>query len=49
MNPKIDAFSYKVGMINCFVEMVACGVKKLAIKISQKESVSPYSSIGDEQ
>jgi len=31
MNLKIDAFSYKVGMINCFVEMAACGVKKLAI------------------
>ncbi len=31
MNLKIDEFSYKVGMINCFVEMVACGVKKLAI------------------
>ena len=31
MSQKIDEFSYKVGMINCFVEMVACGVKKLAI------------------
>lgn len=31
MIPRIDEFSYKVGMINCFVEMVACGVKKLAI------------------
>ena len=31
MSLKIDEFSYKVGMINCFVEMVACGVKKLGI------------------
>ena len=28
---QIDTFSYQLGMINCFVEMVACGVKKLAI------------------
>jgi hypothetical protein len=31
MKLEIDMFSYKVGMINCFVEMVACGVKKLGI------------------
>lgn len=28
---KIDTVSYELGMINCFVEMVACGVKKMAI------------------
>ena len=28
---KIDALSFQLGMINCFVEMVACGVKQLAI------------------
>ena len=28
---KIDRISFQVGMINCFAEMVACGVKKLAI------------------
>ncbi len=28
---KIDRISFNLGMINCFVEMVACGVKRLAI------------------
>ena len=28
---KLDIISYQIGMINCFVEMVACGVKKMAI------------------
>ncbi len=28
---QIDRISFQLGMINCFVEMVACGVKKLAI------------------
>lgn len=27
----LDPLSYKIGMINCFIEMVACGVKPLAI------------------
>jgi hypothetical protein len=27
----IDKISFQLGMINCFVEMVACGVKKLAL------------------
>lgn len=27
----LDPISYKIGMINCFIEMVACGVKPLAI------------------
>jgi len=27
----IDTYSFQLGMINCFVEMVACGVKRLAI------------------
>ncbi len=28
---KIDHHSFQLGMINCFVEMVACGVKRLAV------------------
>jgi len=28
---KIDRMSFQLGMINCFVEMVACGVKRLAL------------------
>jgi hypothetical protein len=28
---KIDPVSFQLGMINCFCEMVACGVKKLAL------------------
>ncbi len=28
---KIDRLSFQLGMINCFAEMVSCGVKKLAI------------------
>ncbi|MBN1223171.1 MAG: hypothetical protein JXB23_07960 [Candidatus Aminicenantes bacterium] len=28
---KLDRISFELGMINCFVEMVACGVKKMAI------------------
>jgi hypothetical protein len=31
MKDKVDKISFELGMINCFVEMVACGVKKLAI------------------
>ena len=27
----LDRISYEIGMINCFIEMVACGVKPLAI------------------
>jgi len=27
----VDRISFQLGMINCFVEMVACGVKKLAL------------------
>jgi hypothetical protein len=27
----VDRLSFHLGMINCFVEMVACGVKKLAL------------------
>ena len=43
----IDRFSYQLGMINCFVEMVACGVKKMAISppLSKEdyEKAAPYS------
>lgn len=28
---KLDQISYEIGMINSFIEMVACGVKRLAI------------------
>jgi len=28
---QIDQISYEIGMINSFIEMVACGVKRLAI------------------
>ncbi|WP_300459370.1 hypothetical protein [Desulfobacula sp.] len=28
---RIDRCSFEIGMINCFVEMVACGVKRLAL------------------
>ncbi len=28
---KIDRISFELGMINCFVEMIACGVKRMAI------------------
>ena len=28
---KLDRISYEVGMINCFIEMVACGMKPMAI------------------
>ena len=31
MDYKIDRISYEIGMINCFIEMVACGMKPLAI------------------
>lgn len=31
MLKKLDKISFELGMINCFVEMVACGVKKMAI------------------
>ena len=31
MSKKLDRISFELGMINCFVEMVACGVKKMAI------------------
>lgn len=27
----VDRLSFQLGMINCFVEMIACGVKKLAL------------------
>ena len=43
----IDTFSFQLGMINCFAEMVACGVKKLAISPPllprQYETIAPYS------
>lgn len=28
---QVDSFSFQLGMVNCFVEMVACGVKRMAI------------------
>ncbi len=41
---QIDRVSFQLGMINCFVEMVACGVKKLAI--SPPVSPNDYKIIG---
>jgi hypothetical protein len=41
---KIDRISFQLGMINCFVEMVACGVKKLAL--SPPLSPEDYRLIG---
>lgn len=42
---KIDRISFQLGMINCFVEMVACGVKKMAI--SPPVSPEDYEHIGE--
>jgi hypothetical protein len=44
MRYKVDKVSFELGMINCFAEMVACGVKKLAI--SPPLSPEDYSVIG---
>lgn len=41
---KIDRISFQLGMINCFAEMVACGVKKLAI--SPPLTPEDYKKIG---
>lgn len=41
---KIDRISFQMGMINCFVEMVACGVKKMAI--SPPFSPQDYEHVG---
>ena len=40
----IDRISFQLGMINCFVEMVACGVKRLAL--SPPVSPDDYGVIG---
>jgi len=44
---KINKISFQLGMINCFAEMVACGVKKLAIspplKPEDYEKISRFS------
>lgn len=46
-NLQIDRISFELGMINCFVEMVACGVKELAIsppiKPEEYNIISQYS------
>ena len=42
---QIDRISFQLGMINCFVEMVACGVKKLAI--SPPVSPDDYKIVGN--
>jgi hypothetical protein len=41
---KVERISFQLGMINCFVEMVACGVKKLAL--SPPLSPEDYVTIG---
>ena len=44
---RVDRISFFLGMINCFAEMVACGVKHLAISPpltpEEYEKVAPYS------
>lgn len=44
---RIDRLSFEIGMINCFVEMVACGVKKLALSPplspDDYEKIKPWS------
>jgi hypothetical protein len=40
----IDRISFQLGMINCFIEMVACGVKRLAL--SPPVSPEDYAAIG---
>ena len=42
---KIDRISFQLGMINCFVEMVACGVKKMAI--SPPVTPQDYELVGE--
>lgn len=44
MRYKLDTVSFELGMINCFAEMVSCGVKKLAI--SPPLSPENYDLIG---
>ena len=44
MKYKLDRISFALGMINCFAEMVSCGVKKLAI--SPPLSPADYDVIG---
>jgi hypothetical protein len=44
MKYKLDKISFELGMINCFVEMVFCGVKTLAI--SPPLSPESYDVIG---
>ena len=44
MRYKLDTVSFELGMINCFAEMVSCGVKKLAI--SPPLSPENYEMIG---
>ncbi|MFW6128930.1 MAG: hypothetical protein ACOC6P_01620 [Candidatus Aminicenantaceae bacterium] len=43
----IDRLSFQLGMINCFVEMVACGVKRLALSPplipEDYQKIAPYS------
>ncbi len=43
----IDRVSFEIGMINCFVEMVACGVKRLALSPpltpEDYEKIKPWS------
>jgi hypothetical protein len=45
---RIDRCSFKIGMINCFVEMVACGVKELALSPpltpEDYEQIKPWSA-----
>jgi hypothetical protein len=46
---KIDRISFNLGMINCFVEMVACGVKRLAISPPVRPEDYPVIRKGSER
>lgn len=46
---KIDRLSFNLGMINCFVEMVACGVKRLAISPPIRPEEYPQISKGSDR
>lgn len=45
----IDRVSFNLGMINCFVEMVACGVKRLAISPPIRPEDYPATSKGSDR
>lgn len=46
---EIDRISFNLGMINCFAEMVACGVKRLAISPPVKPEEYPVIQKGSDR